>query len=272
MLLAGLIYFIVWVSPSGAQVKGPAKPLQLGLAGSQMELDAYNKLHNEPDPAEKKILIDGFATDYPDSGLLAYVFQDGVYLGRQANNIDMMAEYGEKSLELWPENYALLTELASVYVQRDRAGQAQVKAERALELIDAAEKPSHVSEAQWAEARRVLQVSNYVTLGYVHLRRAHSYQDSSTRKTEAGAAINWFTRAEQSHPRDEFSLYGLGFAYMILNDYSKAESNLAMAVAANGIVLASARTLLEEIYKSQHNQSLEGLDQVIAKAKANLGL
>ena len=271
--------FLLWVWPVRAQVTDLQKPAavvqvkpRLGQAGSQQELDAYNKMHNEVDPARKKALIDGFVSDYPDSGLLAYVYQDGVYLGRQSNNIEMMAEYGEKSLELWPENYTLLTELGSVYVQRTRVEQADVKATRALELVDAAEKPARMTDPQWAEAKKTLLSSNWTTLGYVHLRRAQAAIEAPLRKSEAEDAVPWFERTLVYYPADDFALYGLGFTYAILNDYPNADSNLERAVAVNGIVMASARSLLEEVYRSQHNQSLNGLDQVIAKARAALGL
>ena len=110
------LYLLWWVQEQQLQKPAPTIPERAkpGQAGSQQELDAYNRLHNEADPAVKKSLIDKFAEDYPLSGLLAYVYQDGVYLGRQANNIEMMGDYGAKSLELWPDNYILLTELASV--------------------------------------------------------------------------------------------------------------------------------------------------------------
>jgi tetratricopeptide (TPR) repeat protein len=266
--------FCAW-TPAKEQQKAaataPTKP-RLGQAGSQQELDAYNKMHNEVDPAEKRGLIDKFAGDYPESGLLAYVYQDGVYLGRQSNNIEMMAEYGEKSLELWPENYTLLTELGSVYVQRHGVEQAETKARRALELIALADKPAHMTELQWAEGRKMLMASNHTTLGYVNLRRAQAGQEGTARRSDAEDAISAFQHALEYEPTNDFALYGLGFAYAILNDYPDAESNLAKAVAVNGIIVASARNLLEEIYKSQHNQSLNGLEQVIAKAKAELGL
>ena len=67
------------------------------------------------------------------------------------------------------------------------------------------------------------------------------------------------------------SLWRLGTAHALLNDYPNAESNLAKAVAINGIAASYARTTLEEIYKAQHKGSLEGLDKVIAKAKSELG-
>jgi tetratricopeptide (TPR) repeat protein len=118
----------------------------------------------------------------------------------------------------------------------------------------------------------MLLARNNTTLGFVELRRAQASQESAVRKGGAENAIAAFHRALEQQPADEFALYGLGFAYAILNDYRNAESNLAKAVAVNGIVATNARNLLEEIYRSQHNQSLAGLDLVIAKAKAELGL
>jgi tetratricopeptide (TPR) repeat protein len=254
----------------GAGPAGASRP-RLGQAGSQQELDDYNRLHNEVDPAVKKTLIDEFVEKYPRSGLLAYVYQDGVYLGRQANNIEMMAEYGEKSLVLWPDNYTLLTELGSAYAQRNRVDLAEARASQALEMVAAADKPQHMTAQQWAEGRKMLMSSNYNTLGYVHVRRAQASQDEAVRRREAESAIAPFRRALEYVPIDDFTLYGLGYAYTILNDYPNAESNLAKAVAVNGIVMASAHRLLEEVYKSRHKQSLEGLDEVIARAKAELG-
>jgi tetratricopeptide (TPR) repeat protein len=263
------------VKAQGKEAPKPAAPVQIkakpGQAGSQQELDAYNRLHNEVDPVVKRNLIEKFASGFPASGLLAYVYQDGVYLGRQANNMEMMAEYGDKALELWPENYTLLTELGSVYVQRSRVDQAEAAAARALTLVDAADRPSGMTEPLWAEGKKTLLASNHSTLGFVHLRRAQASEDADTRKEEAEQAIASFKRALDYHAIDDFTFYGRGFAFAILDDYPNAESDLARAVAVSGIVMASARSLLEDIYRSRHNQSLVGLEQVIAKAKAEIG-
>ena len=257
--------------PQTSARPAPAKA-NLGQAGSQEELDDYNRLHEELDPAAKKNQIDDFANRYPDSGLLAYVYQEGVYLGRQLNRIDMMAEYGEKSLKLWPNNYTLLTELASAYVQRNRVEQAGEKAKQAIDLVTTAVKPPHITEEQWVEEKKLLLASNYTTLGFMHLRRAQASSDPAVRTNEAEYSVNPFERALEYVPVDDYALYGLGYAWVILNEYRAAESNLAKAVAVGGIIMASARRLLEEIYRSRHDQTLDGLDQVIAKAKADLGI
>jgi tetratricopeptide (TPR) repeat protein len=252
-----------------APAPGQARP---GRPASQQELDAYNQLHNEPNPQVKKDLIDKFAATFPEAGLLAYVYQDGVALGLQAHNIEMMAEYGSKSLELWPDNCTLLTELGSVFVQRDRVDQAEAEATHALEVLAAASAPAGTTGAQWAENKKMLLARNYTTLGFVHLRRALATSGAEAGTSEAENAITSFKKALEYRPVDDFTFYGLGFAYAIQNDYANAESNLAKAVAIKGVVIASARTYLEEIYRSRHNKSLNGLDQVVAKARAELGI
>jgi tetratricopeptide (TPR) repeat protein len=254
------------VSPS------PAARSKLGLAQSQNELDDYNRLRSEVDPSTRQTLIDHFAATYPDSSLLAFVYQDAVYLGRESNNIDSMAEYGEKSLKLWPDNYTLMTDLACAYVQRDRVDEAELFATRALDLIAVAERPAGKTESQWTSAKKVLVANNETALGFVHLRRASESLTLGIRESEAETAIQSFRRSLENRPIDDFTFYGTGFAYAVLNDYGNAESYFARAVAVNGIVAASARSLLEEIYRSRHDQTLLGLDQVIGRARVDLGL
>jgi len=249
----------------------PGQP-QIGQPGSPAELDEFEKLKAETDMKAKKRMIDDFVQNHPDSGLKAYALQEGAYMGREANNIDLMSEYGEKSLEVWPQNFVLITELGNAYAHRNRADQAEAKAEKAIELISAAQKPPRPTEEQWAQGRKLLLAMNFSTLGFVHLRRAQAKTAMPDRKSEALIAVAPFKKALELTPTDETTLYGIGFSYTILNDYPNAESSLAKAVVLNGSVAPAARSLLEDIYKGQHKNSLDGLDAVIAKAKAELGL
>jgi hypothetical protein len=263
---------------SSAQTSVQEKPAaaasgeaRLDQVGSQPELDEYIKMHNEADPDLKRELIERFVRDYPKSGLLAYVYQDGFYLGRRANDLKIMTLYGEKSLQIWPGNYTLLTELAGAYVQRNLLEDAEAKATAALKLLDRAARPSNIPEQQWTADKKVLLSRNNDTLGFAYLRRAHLIQDAEMRRIEAEDAIAKFRRALDQRPVDDFAFYGLGFAGMLLDDYAMAESNLAKAVAVDGILMPNARLLLEDVYKSQHKQSLAGLEEVIAKARKEIG-
>jgi tetratricopeptide (TPR) repeat protein len=97
-------------------------------------------------------------------------------------------------------------------------------------------------------------------------------EDRDGKRREAQQAIAPFKKALEFNPGDDFSYYGLGLSYATLNDYPNAESSLAKAVALQGPALNNAQSTLQDIYKRRHSNSLDGLDEVIAKAKAELGI
>jgi tetratricopeptide (TPR) repeat protein len=238
----------------------------------QPDMEDFARIRDEKDPALKKTMIDEFAQKYPQSKALPFVYQEGALLGRLSNNVEMMGEYGEKSLAVWPDNYMLMTELGSAYVQRKQVDKAEEKATKALDLLAAAAKPATATEEQWAQAKNVLTATNQCTLGFVHLNRAQGSTDPAKKKTEAETALVPFRKALELTPKDDYSLYGIGISYALLNNYPDSETNLARAAAVNGTVSAIAKSTLETLYKSQHKNSIEGLDTVLAKAKSDLGL
>jgi tetratricopeptide (TPR) repeat protein len=238
----------------------------------QPDMEEFAKIREERDPAAKKQMIDEFGQKYPQSRALPFVYQEGALLGRAGNNIDMMGEYGEKSLAAWPDNYVLMTELGSAYVQRRQVDKAEEKATKALALIVTAAKPTNASEEQWNAAKNLMMATNQCTLGFVHLNRAQVTTDAAIKKNEAEAALAPFQKSLEISPKDDYSLYGIGVSYGLLNNYPNAETNLARASVVNGVVSPMAKSTLETIYKNEHKNSLDGLDKVLAKAKSDLGI
>jgi len=250
-------------NPATADVTTPVIPPE--------EQREFDKIGAETNAAAKRQLIDAFVQQHPQSNLLAAVYQAGAYLAREANDIAMMEDYGSKSLAAFADNFVLMTDLSDAYVRRNMPDKAEPMAKRALELINAAPKPAGLPEEQFLKGKRVLSATNFATLGFVCLRRAQKMTDSAQRREEAEKSVNPFKRALELQPADDYILYGLGFAYGLQNDYANAESTLAKAVAANGPISPSARPMLEDIYKARH-QSLDGLDQIIARARSELGV
>lgn len=232
----------------------------------------FARIQLENDPARKKRHIDTFVAKYPDSDLIPFAYEQGAYAGRQANDADMMIEYGEKALAMRPDNFVLMTELGYGYVRKGNADKAEELALRALELAQKAQMPEGVNAEQWQQARKSVLGTNYSTLGFAHLHRAQNLQAAAEKSRAAGQAVLPFKKALEQNGRDDFSYYGLGVASALLNDYPAAESNLAKAVALNGAMAAIARNVLEGLYKVTHKNSLEGLESVIAKARAELGI
>ncbi len=254
-----------------AGIPALAKP-QVGQAGSPEELNEFNKLRAEVDPTAKKAMIDDFFKKYPESGLAPLVHREASVHGMQTDNFQMMVEHGEKALAAVPEDFALMTELGRAYGERGMMDKAEEKAEQAIELMGTVKKPDQLTDEQWEQGKKMMLATNFSTLGYVHVRRAQAIQEPDKKKAETERAIAPFKKALEINSKDDVSYWRLGFAYIFLNDYDSAESNLAKAVALNGIASGYARKDLEDIYKKRHKDSLEGLDKVLAKAKGELGL
>jgi len=82
LLLSALFAFPAQVPDPQSSVIASSARLKLGQAGSQRNWTITIAARGSRS-AVKEVLIDEFAEKYPQSGLLAYAYQDGVYLGRQ---------------------------------------------------------------------------------------------------------------------------------------------------------------------------------------------
>lgn len=264
-----LSYNLKGVEDLETQAAPPAKP-QAGQAPSKAEEDDFNKLLAENDAAAKKRMIDEFLQKYPESGLTGQVHRVAADLGQRTNNADMIIKHGERALVAFPEDFPVMSILATAYVDRNELDKSEELAERALQLIAVFQKPAQMPEEEWTTTKKALMGGNFSTLGMIHLRRAQAAQNPAEKKSGAEKAVAPLKKALENQPKDDYSYYYLGFAYVLLNDYSNAESSLAKAVALNGVASPNARKLLEDLYKTQHKNSLEGLDKVIAKAKSEL--
>lgn len=257
---------------AGRQPTEGRAEVRIGEPGSQAEIDAFSLLQTAADPAEKKRLIRQFLELYPNSGMTPLVHREASVLGMQENDFETMVSHGEKALAAIPDDFALMTELARAYCERGMLDKAEEKALSALEITGGAQKPLQVTEEQWEQGLRMLTATNYSTLGYAHARRSQTIKEPEKRRSEALKAVAPFKKAIELNPVDDVSYWRLGLSYILLNDYENAESALARASVLNGISSGYSRRDLEDIYKGRHNNSLEGLEKVIARAKQELGL
>ncbi|MSO22586.1 MAG: hypothetical protein EXQ58_04880 [Acidobacteria bacterium] len=80
-------------------------------------------------------------------------------------------------------------------------------------------------------------------------------------------AQGYFTRSLELNPDHDFARFHLGIVYAYQNKAERALEFFARAVALNGGLAEMARENLESIYKLTHKNSLEGLEEFIAKFK-----
>jgi len=117
--------------------------------------------------------------------------------------------------------------------------------------------PPGVQEAEWKPVRA----------------RAYGYIAASAyAKKEYTQAIELYEKISQIDPKLDSPYYYIGMSKWQTKDQEGAIPYFAKAMVLGKDFSKRAQGYLEQLYKARHNDSLDGLDQVIAKAKADLGL
>jgi tetratricopeptide (TPR) repeat protein len=80
-------------------------------------------------------------------------------------------------------------------------------------------------------------------------------------------AQGYFTKSLELNPDYDFARFQLGIVYAYQNKAEQALECFARTVALNGAFAEMARQNLEAIYKVTHKDSVEGLEEFIAKFK-----
>jgi len=163
-------------------------------------------------------------------------------------------------------------------------------------------KPANVTDAQWAQAKAeyngqlhgalawiffnqrnypkaieeydtTLKLMPKDSIAHYRLGLAHQFiaSDSSKELIAAVGAENAAktARADQAQ-LDELVAKRSAIAENVQMNMDKAINELATAVAIGGVVAQPARDALEKLYKNKNNDSLAGLDQLIAQKKTEV--
>ena len=251
------------------------------------------EINKTADAAQKITLLENALTVFKeptDADVLNPLLFDA-YL--KANRIDDAFSFAEKSLARSPDDIATLTQITRVGIEQIKQRNAKYVAQtqtyglKAIQIIEAGNKPAGLSDASWEDYKTKSLPQLYQWLGLVALMTGKP--EEAQAKLDKSAALN---------ATDPFTYYLLGS--VVNSDYQKLaeqyqkqspgplkDSLLQQAQAKmDQVIEFFARTVaLSEnidIYKPLHDQSLEdlqsyykyrhggstkGLDELIAKYK-----
>ena len=226
-------------------------------------------------------------------------------VAQQTNNVPKTLEFGEKVLALDANNLNALITLAPVLVARlpeepSAKDAALAKAMEYAKKALAQSKPANVPDAQWTG----VQSQMHSTIGFVHLNKLQypeaiveyeialkadpkdavdqwrlglAYQGLA--RTAQGPVVEAYNKWNDARVAkadqaviDDLDAQRISLEKAFKEKRDKAIDTLAKAVALGGAVAPLARPTLETLYKSSHEGSLEGLDNLIAEKKAELGV
>jgi tetratricopeptide (TPR) repeat protein len=268
------------------------------------EVEAYLKITQSKDAGERAQLIEDFLKKYPESKYAPALHQMATSLYQQLNNHKKMIEHGEKTLLSFPSNPVILSLLALAYTTGGEPDNAIDRASKAIAIIEKLTPPANSDVARWTNERNQYLAMNYASMGSSFVakfelerksQKGATSQDQSKASVEANpvskgepetpskeqptsAAQNlaatylakgqgYLVKAVELNPQYEYAQFQLGVTYAYQNQAAKAMEIFARTVVLGGTFKDMARQNLEAIYKFTHKNSLDGMDELIAKAK-----
>jgi tetratricopeptide (TPR) repeat protein len=235
---------------AGEFVKDILKPTQKSM-WTQL-ITAYYLSNNLPKAAE--IGEKAYAANQ-DISMVSTLAE--IYLKMQ--NWDKFLVYGDKLLAAYPmdQSYTIALQMAQVYFQKQDTAKGL---ELMGKVIDAFgdKTPQGMKEETWSAQRAA----------YNSLKGADAYKQKDYPK-----AIEFYEKAVKLSPKlDDSPYYFIGMCKWNSKDQQGAIDAFAKCVALNKTYAQKARGYMEDLWKALHNNTVDGLDEAISKAKADLGV
>ncbi len=230
-------------------LKGQLRPTVVTI--QRTLLAAYLGSNNLPKAAETGEKVYSLTGDAAMVSVLA-----DIYLKMQ--NFDKYLSYGEKMLASTPINksYGTALRMADVYIKKQQTNKAIELLAKVMSVY-ADKVPPGVPEANWNATRAL----------YYEVIASEAYG-----KKDYNKAMQLYGNLTRFAPQRDDAYYFIGMCKWQNKDQLGAIESFAKCVVLNKQYAAKARTYLEQLYKAEHSDSLDGLDQELAKAKSSLGI
>ena len=179
-----------------------------------------------------------------------------IYLKMQ--NYDKYLAYGQKVLAEYPmdQAYGTAIQMAQIYIQKQDVGKARELFSKLMDVYGD-KVPPGVQESTWNATRAVSY--GVIAAGFYE-------------KKDYAEALELYQKVAKYDPKRDDAYYFIGMCKWNNGDQEGAIDPFAKATVLGKTYAKRAQQHLEELYKARHNDSLDGLNDVLAKAKSELGI
>jgi tetratricopeptide (TPR) repeat protein len=217
-------------------------------------MSAYYQTKNWPKAAE---IGEKLYSEKPSLGLANDLM--GIY--SQMNNQDKYLFYAEKVMAEVPmeKSFPIALQVGQIYAQKKDVAKSLQIFSRVM-AVYGDKVPPGVQESAW----------NTTRAGAYTMMASDSYA-----KKDYTKAIELYEKVARFAPKGEEACqawYYIGMARWQMKDQKGAIEPFAKSFVLGKSMSAKAKEYLEELYKAENNDSLDGLDSVISKAKFDLGI
>jgi tetratricopeptide (TPR) repeat protein len=216
-------------------------------------LTTYYTSENWPKAAEEAEKLYAAAPSIQSLQLLA-----DIYLKMQ--NIDKYLEVAQKIIAESPIDqplgFSTAYQVVKIHLQKNDIPAATELYTKIMDVYGD-KLPENLTDAQWNPERAIA----YTLMA----------QPAYTSK-DYPKAIELFEKVLKADPSSGDAWYYIGMCKWQTEGQDSALEPFAKSVVLNKNTAARAQQYLEQIYKAKHSDSLDGIDEVLAKAKTDLGI
>ncbi|HYL84701.1 MAG TPA: hypothetical protein VE263_10745 [Candidatus Angelobacter sp.] len=179
------------------------------------------------DAGKRAALLAKFATLFPDSPYANQALGVAATAYQQAQNTPKMLEVANGLLAKDPNNLGMLLLLSDYYCDKaDQLDKAATYAQKAISLLDTAQKQEGMTDEQWAQQKNLQKGLALSSLGQVNIEKKDNAQAVENLK----AAAPLVKADDNSYARNQ---YRLGFALLNVKRNAEAKDAFTQAASVN---------------------------------------
>lgn len=275
------------------------------LAQDPGEREDFLRLRESGEPAQRTPLVEAFVQKYPESKYLGQVHHMATMDYRSLNQPEKMFEHGQKTLQHSPDNIPILALMALAHSDKGDPDRSIQLATRALGRLRKIVRPANTDQQQWEAEYRQYMAQSLAGLGHAYLVKfemerqvpqeasppgesppdpappeADPARPKDPSTATAGSsrlatlhlarAYGYLTKSLNEEPRSQFVHFQLGVVSTRLKRYPQAINAFARASLLEGGYREISRRNLESLYRITHQDSLDGLQDLLVQARADL--
>ena len=275
------------------------------LAQDPGEREDFLRLKEFAAPAQRTPLIEAFVQKYPESKYLGQVHHMATMDYRSLNQPEKMFEHGQKTLQHSPDNIPILALMALAHSDKGDPDRSIQLATRALGRLQKIVRPANTDQQQWEAEYRQYMAQSLAGLGHAYLVKYEMERQVSKETSPPGEsppdpappdtdpappkdpntatagssrlatlhlarAYGYLTKSLNEEPRSQFVHFQLGVVSTRLKRYPQAINAFARASLLEGGYREISRRNLESLYRTTHQNSLDGLQDLLAQARVDL--
>lgn len=214
------------------------------------ERKAFLALYDKKGPKEIARRAQEFLSSYPQSWLLAEVYEIASKAFMDLGEYDRTLLFGRQSLNLYPENPILLVPLANVEVVQGHTEEAEQTARDALMWLDRIGRYGSVPASKWPSVELQLRAASEFVLGRVAASRAFAASREGERRKLLREAEEHLSRARATNAGDPLSAYLMGIVKLQLGQPDAAAEAFAVAYRDGGPMSQKSQDHLQALYEA----------------------